>query len=758
MLSRLSHFALWWRKRRGVLVGVGLLMAGLAALLLFLLMQATHHQEIFNQYYRPLVWVNIGVAVALSLIVLVLCVLLLRQLMRKRFGSRLLVKLASIFALVGVLPAVLVYVVSYQFVSRSIESWFDVRVEKALYAGLHLGQTTIDLLRQDWAQRTQSSAQQLKEFRRSSDLVLQLSRFKEQWGASQVELWSSSSVSLSEGLKWMGTSLNVERPAEYYFQLARTQGVVTWITGFDEAENKGDEAVVTIHALANVDPQALFALGVQERFLQISVPVASNLAQDALAVQQAYREYQERALGRQELRQMYIVTLTLAFILAVFGALLVAAILGNQLIKPLLMLAQGVKEVAKGNLTPRLAVDSKDEMGDLSRDFVNMTHQLSQAREEREQTVLALDHARASLQTILDNLSAGVMLLDKRGYILLSNPSAIRILGEAVAKDRHQEAIAPPETGQAAVWLAKVQLTFGQWLQENQAEEQDHWQHSFEMAIGPDGPQQQTKTLLARGALLDNGSRLLVFDDISDLVSAQRAQAWSEVARRLAHEIKNPLTPIQLSAERLAHRLKNKLEENDEAMLEKSVRVIVDQVQAMKRLVNEFRDFSRLPAPQKMLLQLNNVVESSLSLYENTSVPIVTQLAKELPLIMADPHQLQQVIHNLIQNAQDATLEKHGPEQALQQAITIETLLSATTGRVVLRIIDQGHGFADFVLDRAFEPYITTKNKGTGLGLAMVKKIADEHEATIKLNNRIDEHKMVLGAQISLSFSIKPIS
>lgn len=747
----------WWRRKGSALVAALVLMSGLLALLLFLLMQATDNRDLFDQYYEPLLWVNTAVAITVLLLVVGLALMLVRRLLQKRFGSRLLLKLAAIFALVGVLPAALVYSVSYQFVTRSIETWFDVRVEGALNAGLNLGRSTFDLMRSDLAERARNAARQISDADRASgSVVLQLSRLKEQLNASQVEIWDVRSSS-TDGVSGLGTSLSTTRPAATYFQAAQIEGVVTWITGLEAIEG-GDMALAsspTVHALAKVSGSSIFSLVPNERMLQVSVPMPRTVVADALAVQQAYREYQERALGREGLRQMYVGTLTLALILAVFGAFLVAAVLGNQLVKPLLMLAQGVRDVARGDLSPRLAVRTRDEMGDLTRSFVDMTQQLRDAREQREQTVQALDHARASLQAILDNLSAGVMLLDDQGCILLVNPSAVRILGEDVRKDSAVAAQAVPETGEAGAWLSQVQVTFGRWIDEHARPTEGHWQHTFEMARGPQGPQQEVRTLLARGALLSNGSRLLVFDDISDLVSAQRAQAWSEVARRLAHEIKNPLTPIQLSAERLAHRLQGKLEGNDEALLHKSVRTIVDQVDAMKRLVNEFRDFARLPAPKLALLQLNDVVRDSLSLYEHAVVPVRLQVTENLPLISADAEQLRQVLHNLVQNAQDATLESHPNET--QAFVQIETAWSESTQRVVLRVLDQGSGFPDFILKRAFEPYVTTKDKGTGLGLAMVKKIADEHHATVRLTNRMD-HEVVVGGQVSVSFPTETLA
>ena len=266
-----------------------------------------------------------------------------------------------------------------------------------------------------------------------------------------------------------------------------------------------------------------------------------------------------------------------------------------------------------------------------------------------------------------------------------------------------------------------------------------------------EGLQQDTMTLVLRGALLPEGAvpdmRLLVFEDISAIVSAQRAQAWGEVARRLAHEIKNPLTPIQLSAERLEMKLGGSLPAEQQAILSKSVRTIVDQVQAMKRLVNEFRDYARLPAAHLLPVDLNALITDILQLYEadNATVPIVAELDPECLPVLADAEQLRQIIHNLLQNAQDAQ-EQTG---RCQQAVTIQTQWRPATQRVRLSINDNGPGFPEHILQRAFEPYVTTKAKGTGLGLAVVKKIADEHGARISISNRVQDGE-IQGAQISI--------
>ena len=476
---------------------------------------------------------------------------------------------------------------------------------------------------------------------------------------------------------------------------------------------------------------------------------------NALAVESANREYQERAIARSGLKRMYIGTLTLSLFLAVFGAVLLAVLLGNQIARPLLVLTEGVSQVAAGDLTPKLAMQGNDELGGLTRAFAAMTQQLSDARFTVQRSMEQVDSARANLQTILDNLTSGVMVLQADGAIRSSNPGAARIL--QVDALEFQDKKLSEIAGLEAFGLG-VQQQFSEYSQRLEPQGLDHWQHSFELgtvsgamsgAMG--GAPERSLTLIARGAFLPDQSRLLVFDDISDIVSAQRAQAWGEVARRLAHEIKNPLTPIQLSAERLEMKLSGKLEPSEQVILTKSVKTIVDQVDAMKRLVNDFRDYARLPAAELQALDLNALVSDVLQLYESASVPIAAELDAHIPLVNGDAQQLRQVLHNLLQNAQDASEQSQaGSGQA--KTVVVRTQWVPASERVRLSVLDQGTGFPDHILKRAFEPYVTTKARGTGLGLAVVKKIADDHASRIDISNRIADGRVV-GAQVSLSLA-----
>ena len=734
--------------RWGIVVGVAAMVA-IGLVLLLLLTLATNNRELYEKNYARLFVLNVVVAGLLVGVILWMVVRLALRLRRGKFGSRLLVKLAAIFALVGFVPGLLIYVVSYQFVSRSIESWFDVKVEGALTAGLSLGRTALDTLANDLANKTRTAAAQLSGAS-DSTAALSLERLADQLGAADIVLWSASGKMIASAGK-SRYEINPERPSAQQFRSARSQGVVAHVEGVEEGASAGTNAgTARIRAIAWV-PTPRIGLADESRYLQVTEPIPQALVANAVAVQVANREYQERALGREGLRRMYIGTLTLSLFLAVFGAIVLAVVLGNQLARPLLLLAEGVKQVASGDLTPKSALMGRDELGGLTRSFADMTQQLLEARKAVEASMDQVDRARANLQTILDNLTAGVMVLDAAGVVLSSNPGATRILRAPMAafEGRPFGAI-PGLDAFAGSVLAQFDAFLGERLQHGL----DHWQQSFELKTAAQGGATDTITLVARGAVLPDETRLLVFDDISEIVSAQRAQAWGEVAQRLAHEIKNPLTPIQLSAERLEMKLAPKLAEPDVAVLVKSVKTIVDQVGAMKRLVNEFRDYARLPAAELQPLDLNALVLDVLHLYGNGSGddgnPIRVELDPDNPLIRGDAQQLRQVIHNLLQNAQDATEARKGEGEPGR--VQIRTQWVKPSGRVRLSVLDDGTGFPEHILKRAFEPYVTTKARGTGLGLAVVKKIADEHGARIEISNRLSDG-VVRGAQVSLSFA-----
>lgn len=813
----------WDSRFRRVLyrVVVGIIVF-LALVLVGLLAGASANTEFFDRYFTLLFKVNLVVGVLLLLTVGALALTLYIRYRRGKFGTRLMSKLAVFFGVVGVLPGVLIYLVSLQFVSRSIESWFDVRVETALEAGLNLGRSTIDSQLADLQGKARLMADQLTG---SSGMAtsLQLNRLREQYGVQEAAIFTGSGRVLATASSSYA-SLVPDIPSGVLAEQARMAGGYAAVEGGTDPAG-GDKPPVNLDsshlyrirviiplgpapASASAEDQAkanasaaaaaaararntLTAPGTrwagsglsierrpedapatgfgligdtvrEERYLQVLHPVPAVLARNADEVQRAYQEYQEKALGRTGLRKMYIGTLTLTLFLAVFIAVMLALLLGGQLARPLLMLLQGTKEVAEGDLSPKRELKSRDELGMLTQQFNQMTRQLSEARIAVEENRVALEQSKAYLESVLQNLTAGVLVFDRRFTLITANPGAERIFRQPFAGVLGQPVEQIPGMGDFA---DIVRQAFSEQATREVLGGAQHWQKQIEL---PQGDEEQPLTLLVRGAHLPGSSRdepgyVVVFDDISDVISAQRSVAWGEVARRLAHEIKNPLTPIQLSAERLQMKLSPKLEHGDVEVLKRGATTIVNQVAAMKRMVDDFRDYARTPPAVMQSLPLNSLVAEVLHLYgiDDPAVhehPVIhPTLDADLPEIKGDPTQLRQVIHNLLQNAQDAAADNVAAGRAAPHITlhteTVEYKDSAGEDRqaVKLSITDNGPGFAPRILSRAFEPYVTTKAKGTGLGLAMVKKIIDEHGARIELRNRMNGTEIV-GAQISILF------
>jgi nitrogen fixation/metabolism regulation signal transduction histidine kinase len=681
--------------------------AALAGVAIFLLATASGNTTLFARHYPLLLGLNAALAALLALFAAWQLGVLWRKVRARVFGSRLTLRLMLILALMAVVPGALVYTVSVQFLARSIESWFDVKVEAALEGGLNLGQSALDQMLADMQDKARGIALELAAQPAAQQVVL-LNRLREQAGVPEAVIVSAGGRVLASASGDV-SRLVPELPSAQILRQARAG------RGYASVDAPAGKPL----ALRVVVPMASLTLAEEPRFLQLRQPVPEIFGRSAEAVEAAYRDYRELALARQGLKRIYIVTLTLALGMALLVALSLAAILAGRLSEPLANLAQATQAVARGDFSRRMPVTSRDELGVLVESFNAMTRQLDEARRGLEAHRDALETARARLENILANLSAGVLVFDAGLRLTVANPGAHAILGAELAACADRA---------LAEWPGGMRAFAAAVEERLRAEGERPWQ--LELELKGTG-----KTLLLRGSALPKapeGGHVLVFDDITQLVQAQRATAWAEVARRLAHEIKNPLTPIQLSAERLEMKLAGKLSGPDAEALRRGIGTIVEQVSALKRMVDDFRDYARLPAPAFTVLDLNPLVTEVLSLYENSHVPIARLLAPELPRVRADPVQIRQVLHNLVQNAQDA-LENR---KAAAEPPVIEVRTERAGERVRLTVADNGGGFPEEIMARAFEPYVTTKPRGTGLGLAIVKKIVDEHRGEVTIQNR----------------------
>lgn len=688
-----------------ILAASGAFAAAIGGILWFLLLMSTAADTvIFSRNYPLLIGLNIVLAVAMVALVGWQLRALWRDYQAQVFGARLKLRLMLMFGLIAVLPGALVYGVSVQFVTRSIESWFDVRVEKALESGLHLGRSALDSLLLDLSDKAQNTATELSDIKEASRRSALL-RLREERGVQSAALFSVGGQLLSSATAEL-SSLLPDLPTQTQLKQARnSRGGVSTV--------EGDGGKLYLRVLVPVAARDVFE---EPRILQLINPVPTNLAENADDVEAVYRDYQELQLAREGLTRIYALTLTLTVLVALFGAFALAFLMARRLVAPLYILAEGTQAVAQGDFSPRQAVYSGDELGVLTQSFNQMTRQLNDARHETERNRAELESARGYLESILANLSAGVLVFDRNFVLRTVNEGALTILNDDFVG----------LIGETVAGWAR-QNVLGEFIRQHFAEtEEIEWQAQIEL----DRPNGMPQVLLLRGSRLpeaSGGGDVVVFDDVTRITAAQRSAAWGEVARRLAHEIKNPLTPIQLSAERLQFKLADKLSNGDADMLARGTQTIINQVQAMKRMVDDFRDYSRLPAPVLAPLDLNELVGEVLGLYESSSAALNISLAETLPQVLGDATQLRQIIHNLLRNAEDA-LEGR-PEARID-------LATSANGRCVqLLISDNGPGFPVELLPRIFEPYVTTKARGTGLGLPIVKKIVEEHLGTIEISN-----------------------
>jgi PAS domain S-box-containing protein len=686
------------------------------AALVYLMSEASSNTEFFAKNIQLLIYLGGGLAAGLMGLIVYQLGILRKKLRERVFGSKLTLRLVIVFALMALIPGGLMYAVSFQFIHRSIESWFDVRVDESLDVGLRLAQNTLQNSLRELGDKAESIANALA-LSQAAD-VATLNRLREQHSVEEAMLLSSRGRVIAQaGAE--PVALLSELPNQNILRQVRTQQRVAQV---EDVPDRGMYFRVLV-------PVNVLTISDDIRILQVLQRAPAAIVRDGRLIEAGVNDYRQLQIARNDLKQLFALTLTLAMLLTLFSALALAFVLSERLSAPLSALAESTRAIAKGDYSKLNPVKSRDEFGVLTQSFNTMTRQIADATEAMERNQQQLENSRAYLESILSNLTSGVITFDERLYVKTMNAAANAILGVSSTVfhgiklsdwARHVQPIAP---------FAEIAL------RQFAAAGMREWEEQMEFRR-LDG----VRTLLMRGTRLgtpgENGY-VIVFDDITHLIQAQRDAAWGEVARRLAHEIKNPLTPIQLSAERLQLKLQDKLPANEADILRRSTDTIVNHVAALKGMVDDFSQYAHSSRMKAKPLVLNDLVREVLVLYEAMGVNIEARLAENLPPINADPSMLRQVLHNLFQNALDALSGMDNPR------ILVST--SQGTGGVLLTVRDNGTGIAEGVMGRIFEPYVTTKPKGTGLGLAIVKKIVDEHHGRILVEN-VKPH----GANVSI--------
>ncbi len=724
--------------------------------LIAMLFYASSNNAVFEQHYASLFWLGLALTIGLLILIVVQVVGLVKKLRGRVFGSTLALRLMAVFALMAVIPGGLVYVISVQFLNRSVDSWFDVPVDRAFESALNLGRAALEASGNELLRRSRDAA--LKAADSKSDATGIARQLRQQYGFDEV-------VIVDEDAKikgWQGggdptqtnrTRLMPDKPTVAEVKDAISKGPQKF------TETLGDRVI--FFRVVILMPAAPSIEGT--RTIQLMQSAPRILMKDAQTVDAGARDYQRLQLLREGLNRVFGLTLTLAMVLTLFSAISLSFLLSERLSAPLSALAESTRAIAKGDFTKLNPVKSRDEFGVLTQSFNTMTRQLSEASEVVARKQHQLVTANAYLESILGNLTSGVVTLDAHLKPKSVNRIAANML-EVEPEKLHGLSLADWGTKYSSLveMVAEIvqQLTMGR---------DKPWEKQFIIINGANGPVGavqnslpnvppntgqtaaiRNRTLLVRGTKLPqstNADYILVFDDITGLIQAQRDAAWGEVARRLAHEIKNPLTPIQLSAERLQMKLAEKLPDLERDLLNRATSTIVAQVNALKGMVDDFSLYSRASRLKPCPVDLNELVADVLTLYETMAANMKLNLGSNLPMISADPSLLRQVIHNLMQNAQDAFATSETDEKPV---VTITT--GRDDGNLLLTVADNGCGISDEVVARMFEPYVTTKTKGTGLGLAIVKKIIDEHHGTISVKNILPH-----GAEITIALPIEPI-
>ena len=692
---------------------IGSIGLAIVVILLFLLTSAGTTSSALNSYYPLLLVANVVVVVALLITVISFISRLRKRLQQKQFGSRMLSRLVFIISLVTLTPCVLIYATSTHLISQAFDSGVDSRVETALDSGVALSRTTLERLQNEQTASAKMLADRLSETS-FAQLNSELNRLRQLTDLQELRLVNLSGEVVAASPAWDSTQLG--SPLPNIQELVQTQQHGHWVTLEGEpleADLMTDSLRIrTLTALTHLPThQEMILLVIQD----VPKPIASNI-NDTI---RGLRDYQQIVVMRTGLQMLYNWSLILTLSLAGLCAILAAFMYANRITAPIRQLAEGTRQATGGNLQPIREFSGADEINELTRAFNVMIREVNESWNKLEYRQKRLEQSKSFLERILENLSTGVIVLDNQTRIRTANMGAVKILGNNVLQFGLSIKDAYPE-------LADIVLPM--LSDDSQPVKQEDASLTVKGKKDP-------LTLLVRcsSVPLDDGPGfLIVIDDMTQAVAAQRVIAWGEVARRLAHEIKNPLTPIQLAAERMEMKLEGHLPEDDRRLLHRYTRTIVDQVGAMKQMVNDFRDYAKLPKPRLKPLDLNGLLDEAAHLYHHSDYHITLDLCPNLPSIMADRAQILQVIHNLLSNAREAKL----PDSDCYVSIRTETLIDNNEKTVKLTIQDNGVGFPAAILEKAFEPYTTTKATGTGLGLPMVKKIIEEHGGRVELSNQ----------------------
>jgi nitrogen fixation/metabolism regulation signal transduction histidine kinase len=683
---------------------------------LLLLAETAQSSAQFDRLQGWILLVNVAGVVVLLLLIGVSLARLVRDYRQHVAGARLKARMLLVFVLLAVLPLLLVYYYAVQFLNRGIDSWFNVELEQGLVNAIELSRLSLDQRTRDFLERTQAMADDMAPMD-SAELLGSLSSLRREYGATDIAVFGQASRIIGTSSSEPMIAVPTLPSEEIIFQLRQRRPFVNL-----EPAPGGVFQVRVIVPVATLQP------GAEPRVVQAFYPLTDRLAGLAESVEQSFTRYKELEFLRTPLKYTFTLTLTLILLLSLLGAVYGAFFFSRRLVAPIQQLVAGTRAVAKGDFDTRLPVPGRDEIGFLVNSFNDMTRRLAQARQEAQNSEQRLESERTSLAIILARLSTGVLALEPDLTIRIANQAAGAIL-DVDAEQMTGRPLAEA-AGEAASLLAQFAGVIGRRLLAGE--------HEWREQVVLRGQAGRRVLMCACTALpvdaVGEGGHVVVFDDITALLQAQRDAAWGEVARRLAHEIKNPLTPIQLSAERLRRKYLGRMAEDEAQLLDRATHTIVQQVEAMKQMVNAFSEYARAPDMKFAPLDLNQLIIEVVDLYraQEASHAIRLDLDGGLSAIEADVGRVRQILHNLLRNALEAL---EGQEDG-EVVVSSEAHAGQEPAMVRFCVEDNGPGFQADVVSEVFEPYVTSKPKGTGLGLAIVKKLVEEHGGRIEARNR----------------------
>ena len=680
---------------------------------LILLAQSLSNNELVsNDTFIVLLVISIAFVVCLFFLIIFQVFKLLQSVRKEITGSKLTLRLVIAFGLMVLIPVSIVYLVSVNFLTKSIESWFDVRVESALEGGLNLGQKTIDILIDDIELKGKSIAYAIanKPYEKREDILIDL---REKFSISSAVLYKSdgsiSAISESNPIIRSST-LSLE-------DIRRVQN--GYFGRIEETKNKNLLLKAFIPIFYNDKNQTIDLIG-SEEILMLSQPVPESISRMAISVESVFEEYQQLRYSRNSLKIIYTLTLTIVLMLAILTSVAISFVLSRRFTRPLSLLSEATNQIAKGNYKKIIPEVGKDELGTLVKSFNSMTYQLETATKNSKKNRKHLEEARAFLDATLTNLVTSIVVIDKNINIKLYNKSAAKLLN-------FKSSNMVGENLKNAIQDMKKFHSVITFIEDSLGKKNKATDISKEIVLGS---QEDEKTLILKLSALHESSGIsyiLVLEDISTVAKAQRQIAWSEIARRLAHEIKNPLTPIQLSAERVQNKIINKLNEADKELLNKSTKTIIKQVDALKLMVNEFAEYSRTPSLVRKTINIAELIDEISYLYSDNNIEIKKNYPKKIKEIKIDENKFRQVLINIFDNSKAATENIKNPK--------IIITVKYNKNSIMLKIEDNGIGIPTEIIDKIYEPYVTSKKTGTGLGLAIVNKIIEEHSGNIEIKN-----------------------